>query len=72
MRAYTLGSAEAEGTSMHKGSVTPGKLADLVLFDADPLTMDSEGLLDMSATLTIIGGSVDWGNSKGRIGNPPL
>ena len=61
LRAYTLGSAEAEGTLKHKGSVTPGKLADLVLFDADPMSVDPGNLPAIRTILTIIGGSVVWG-----------
>ena len=58
LRMYTLSGAESEGTQADKGSITPGKLADMVLVDADPLTMDPEGLKDVKATLTIVGGRV--------------
>ena len=57
---YTLSGAELEGTAEDKGSISPGKLADLVLVDADPLTVDPEGLKDIKAMLTIIGGRVVW------------
>ena len=60
LRMYTLSGAEAEGTQTDKGSITPGKLADLVLVDADPLTVDPEGLKDIKAKLTIVGGRVAW------------
>jgi len=60
LRMYTLSGAEAEGTQADKGSITPGKLADLVLVDADPLTVDPEGLKDIKAKLTIVGGRVAW------------
>ena len=58
LRMYTLSGAESEGTQADKGSITPGKLADMVLVDADPLTMDPEGLKDVKAKLTIVGGRV--------------
>ena len=64
LRAYTLGSAEAEGTLKHKGSVIPGKLADLVLFDADPMSVDPENLPAIRTILTIIGGSEVWGRGQ--------
>ena len=57
---YTLSGAEAEGTQADRGSITPGKLADLVLVDADPLTIDPEGVKDIKAKLTMIGGKVVW------------
>ena len=60
LRMYTLSGAESEGTQGDKGSITPGKLADLVLVDADPLTVDPEGLKDIKAKLTMVGGRVAW------------
>jgi Tol biopolymer transport system component/predicted amidohydrolase len=36
LRAGTLGSAEAIGRSVYLGSLEPGKMADLVILDADP------------------------------------
>ena len=61
LRMYTLSGAESEGTQADKGSITPGKLADLALVDADPTTVDPDGLKDIKATLTIVGGRVVWG-----------
>ena len=60
LRMYTLSGAESEGTQAHKGSITPGKLADLVVVDADPLTVDPEGLKDIKAKMTMVGGRVVW------------
>ena len=60
LRAYTLSGAEVEGTQADKGSITPGKLADLVLVDADRLTIDPEALKDLKAKLTMVGGKVVW------------
>ena len=60
LRMYTLSAAESEGTQADKGTITPGKLADLVLVDADPLTIDPEGLKDIKARMTIVGGRVVW------------
>ena len=60
LRMYTLGGAESEGTHGDKGSVTPGKLADFVLVDADPLATDTEDLKGIKAKLTVVGGKVVW------------
>ena len=57
---YTLSGAELEGTAQEKGSISPGKLADLVLLDADPLTVDADALKDIKAKMTIVGGKVVW------------
>ena len=60
IRMHTLSGTQSEGTQADKGSITAGKLADLVLVDANPLTIDSEGLKDIKAKMTIIGGKVVW------------
>jgi predicted amidohydrolase YtcJ len=60
LRAYTLGSAEAEVASTSKGSIAPGKLADMVLVDSDPLSVDHDLLPKVRTMMTIVGGSVVW------------
>ena len=37
LSAATLGGAEVMGRAAELGTITPGKLADLVVLDADPL-----------------------------------
>ena len=63
LRAYTLAAAKSEAMDEGKGSIVPGKLADLVLVDSDPLTVDAENLPGIKTVLTVIGGSVVWENS---------
>jgi predicted amidohydrolase YtcJ len=60
LRMYTLGGAVAEGTATDKGSITPGKLADLVLVDRDPLATDRQSIKDIQPVLTILGGKIAW------------
>lgn len=60
LRMYTLAGAMAEGTHPLKGSIKPGKLADLILVDDDPLGVAAERLKDLSAVLTVIGGRIAW------------
>jgi len=67
LRAYTLGGAEAEGSGERKGSIEPGKLADLVLVEAvnprvdgDPTGMDIAQVSNLRAVMTLIGGQVVW------------
>jgi predicted amidohydrolase YtcJ len=48
-----------------KGSLEAGKLADLAVLSADPLTVEEEKLRDISADMTMVGGCVvhaskDW------------
>src|SRR6266571_2462202 len=40
LRAYTVGSAFAEFQEKEKGTITPGKLADLVILSQDILKID--------------------------------
>ena len=60
LRMYTLSGAELEGTVPDKGSITPRKLADLVLVDGHPVSTNSGELKDIKAKMTIIGGAVVW------------
>jgi predicted amidohydrolase YtcJ len=60
LRMYTLSGAEMEGTGRDKGSISPGKLADLVLVDKNPLTVDPFGLNEIKTKMTMVGGAVVW------------
>ena len=60
LRFYTLGGAWAEGTHDRKGSIRPGKLADLVVLDADPTMVAPSKFKDIRAVLTVVGGRVAW------------
>jgi predicted amidohydrolase YtcJ len=58
--AYTMGSAFAEFQEKEKGSITPGKLADLVLLSDDIFSIDPAKILDVKVLKTIIGGKIVW------------
>ena len=58
LRMYTAAGAEVEGVPVMKGSISVGKLADLVLVDADPLAVERKSLKDIRAVLTVVGGEV--------------
>ena len=60
LRMYTIEAAQVEETSREKGSITPGKLADMVLVDAGPLTTQPEELAGIETVMTIIGGALVW------------
>ena len=55
LRAYSRGGAWVEGHEARKGSIRPGKLADLVLVDTDPTGVDPQTWLRIRAVLTLIG-----------------
>jgi predicted amidohydrolase YtcJ len=54
--AYTLGSAYAEFQEHEKGSIEPGKLADLVLLSEDVLTIAPAAIRDAHVLNTWVGG----------------
>src|SRR5688572_16599302 len=55
---YTLGSAYAEFAENRKGSITPGKLADLVILSKDIFKVPAREILDTRPVLTMVGGRV--------------
>jgi predicted amidohydrolase YtcJ len=58
IEAYTMGSAYAEFQDNVKGSITPGKLADLVELSDDIFTVPPEKIRDVHVLKTILGGKV--------------
>jgi predicted amidohydrolase YtcJ len=55
---YTLGSAYAEFAEHRKGTLAPGKLADLVVLSQDLFTIPARTILDTRPLLTMVGGRV--------------
>jgi predicted amidohydrolase YtcJ len=68
VKAYTMGSAYAEFQEMEKGSITPGKLADLVILSDDIFTIDPVKVRDVKVLTTIVGGKVVWERSESAAG----
>ena len=60
LRMYTLGGAYASFEEQLKGSIEVGKLADLVVLNADPTAVSPEELKEIRVEKTIIGGEVVW------------
>lgn len=58
VRAYTFGSAYAEFAENVKGSITPGKLADLVMLSQDIFRIDPAEIEKVRVTMTVTGGKV--------------
>ncbi|MBB5957638.1 hypothetical protein FHS29_004233 [Saccharothrix tamanrassetensis] len=54
--AYTLGAAYACRREDVLGSITAGKLADLVVLDADPRTSEVSAIGDIGVLATVVGG----------------
>jgi predicted amidohydrolase YtcJ len=58
LESYTINNAIAAFEEDIKGSLTPGKLADLVVLSQDLLTVPDEALPDTQVDMTVIGGAV--------------
>jgi predicted amidohydrolase YtcJ len=56
LSVFTLGSAEAEGTSPLKGRLAPGFLADFTVLGEDPLAIDPHGISQIPVLGTYVGG----------------
>jgi predicted amidohydrolase YtcJ len=56
LRSYTIGGAYAIGQERRRGSIEPGKLADLVVLAHDPLAVDPEELANAHPIATMLGG----------------
>jgi hypothetical protein len=60
LRAYTVNNAWVAGEESDKGSLVPGKLADLVVVDRDIFRIPPSQLKDADVLLTIVGGRIVW------------
>jgi predicted amidohydrolase YtcJ len=60
LRSYTLGGAFVTGREDRQGSITPGKLADLVVLNHDPLSIPPDELDQVKPTATMLGGEWVW------------
>lgn len=58
IEAYTINNAWAEFAESDKGSITPGKFADLVVLSDDILTIDPALIAETEVVLTIVGGAI--------------
>ena len=58
IEAYTMGSAYAENAEAKKGSITVGKLADVVILDSDLFAVAPEAIKAVRVTTTIAGGRI--------------
>ena len=58
LRFYTLGSAWFTHDDGKRGSLAPGKLADLAVLDQDYLTVPIDQIGGISSLLTMVGGRI--------------
>jgi predicted amidohydrolase YtcJ len=58
MYAHTMGGAYTDFAENKKGSLEPGKFADLIVWHDNPYTVATEDILKLTVDLTMVGGKV--------------
>jgi predicted amidohydrolase YtcJ len=71
VRAYTMGSAYASFDESLKGSIEPGKLADLVVLSDDIFTIDPVKIAVTKVFITIFDGRIIFGPNPFATGKDP-
>lgn len=66
LRAATMNGAWLTFDEKRKGSLEPGKLADLAVLDADPLAIEEEDIKTIAAEMTIVGGKIVYERKPGE------
>ena len=60
LETYTVNNAYAAFEENVKGTLTPGKLADITIFSQDIMTIPEEEILNTQISYTIIGGEIKY------------
>jgi predicted amidohydrolase YtcJ len=60
LKLMTINAAYASFEEDTRGSLIPGKLADLVILSANPLAIPTEELPEIEVLMTMVGGKVEW------------
>ncbi len=60
LRMYTYYAARTTFEEMVKGSITPCKLADMVVLNGDPSKLPPDEIKDIDVVMTILNGEVVW------------
>ncbi|MBL8961838.1 MAG: amidohydrolase family protein, partial [Gemmatimonadetes bacterium] len=69
LRSYTVNNAWAEGEEASKGTITAGKLADLVVIDRDLFALQPSQIKDATVVMTMVGGRVVYEKAaRGAVG----
>ena len=58
--SYTMGNAIAAFEEDIKGSITPGKLADITVLSRDLVTVPDAEILETEIVMTVLGGEVRY------------
>jgi predicted amidohydrolase YtcJ len=64
LKSYTINAAYADFEDDIKGSLKPGKLADITVFSKDILTVPEDQIPSASVLYTIVGGKVQYASAR--------
>ena len=64
LKSYTIQGAYAAFEESSKGTLTPGKLADIVVLSKDIMTVPEDQIRDAEVLYTIVGGIVKYQAAK--------
>lgn len=64
LRAYTFGSAFASFSEHEKGTLEPGKLADVVVLSKNPFEVPPEEINEIKAIMTVVGGKIVYADEQ--------
>ena len=72
IRCYTANSAYAEGVESDKGTITPGKLADFVVLEENPLEIDPSKIAEIAVSMTVVDGRTVYGSQEKSSTEEPI
>jgi predicted amidohydrolase YtcJ len=69
VRMYTDYAAKTTFEEGVKGTITPGKLADLIVLDGDPTRLPLDEIKEIQVEMTVLNGEIMW--DKNGLANDP-
>jgi predicted amidohydrolase YtcJ len=67
LEMYTVGAAAASFQEGIKGSISPGKVADIIMLDQDPFSTSPACIKDIRVRMTILGGRIVWNDRDAHL-----
>lgn len=62
LELYTINNAKIMGVEHARGSIEPGKMADIAILTDNPLSIPADSIRDIRALMTIVGGNIVYRN----------
>lgn len=62
LQLYTINNARIQGVDQERGSIEPGKLADIAVLSQDILSVPADAIRETKVHLTVVGGKIVYRN----------